>query len=146
MCTLEEFKNQNKEEHTQLRMEMRLLQRDVKASIGFSKTVKWVAGLLLVIIIALLSSITYFVRDTNESHKARYATELKTYKAISELSDTISDHWDRTMAIYTGSFLPHVLWSKATYDSVTLKNKARSINNADMVAAHEEIFLQNGLK
>ena len=112
MCTLQQLKDQNEKEHLKLQGMLDVLGAQVVTSTTVSKHTKWIAGILLAAIMFLLGVVANYSRMTYDAEVARHETEMHSFVAIKQLTDTICAHGKLINSLYDEHFLPTEIRSK----------------------------------
>ena len=138
MCTLDEFQEQNKKEHEAITNKLKQLEPKIDAAASISQTIKWIAGGLLLLIVALLSVITMYSGMIYKATAHAKDVEVSSFIMVHALSDTIAAHWQIETKRYNKEIKPQEAWTHSVYKNEISTNTKRSKGNEKRILKVEK--------
>ena len=139
MCTFQELKDSNKDEHNDINTKILLIQKDVKIIFKMLTSFRSLMGIGVTLLLLFSGIGANYQRLT-------YKHELRSAETLDKVQDSISIHWRTSKQTYNGIIKPHILSSELTYDSILLPTRDRSIRNESMSINNSRLLMKHGLK
>ncbi len=89
MTDIDRLQEENAQEHNKIKSEVSGLKQSITALTGINVFMRWLIGLSVVIVIALLSIVANYSRLTYKANDAVGIEKVKDYKILTDITNTL---------------------------------------------------------
>ena len=149
MCSLDDIKKQNKDDHQAIMSEIGLIKEKVNSAGSFSRTMKWGIGLAVLIIMYLLKVGNNYQEKSYQLVVESEGAKIEAYKMIDSINtkmnafvgnsimDTLQGVRKDIHQFYTGEWVEEKTWTKQVYDNEIHPNTVARKRGELLLKDHE---------